>query len=213
MKNLFMFMLVLALLLCGVGQAQAGMIDFSNNAVPGTYNYISTFDSSGFHFQSNSASSGSAIDSATESDPNLQHPAPGDLWAVWLTPNGGGTFSPVGGGTFTLNSIDVSWFDRYYPLENHTWSITGTHADLTTTTVSGTLQPSTFTAQTLNWTNLTSVSFSGNSPNDGWMGVNNIVVNQAVTTAAPEPASMTLLGLGIAGLAGYGLRRRKPAAA
>jgi hypothetical protein len=34
-----------------------------------------------------------------------------------------------------------------------------------------------------------------------------------VSAAAPEPASMALLGIGIAGMAGYGWRRRKLATA
>ena len=34
-------------------------------------------------------------------------------------------------------------------------------------------------------------------------------VDSSGTTAVPEPATMTMLGIGIAGLAGYGWRRRK----
>jgi hypothetical protein len=35
----------------------------------------------------------------------------------------------------------------------------------------------------------------------------------AAATAAPEPASLTLLGIGALGLLGYGWRKRKPAQA
>lgn len=57
------------------------------------------------------------------------------------------------------------------------------------------------------WTNLTSVSFEATAGTGSrYWAMDNIVVN-AATNNVPEPASMALLGLGLAGLAG--LRRRK----
>lgn len=44
------------------------------------------------------------------------------------------------------------------------------------------------------------------------LGLDNVIVT-AAGPSVPEPATLTLLGLGIAGLAGYGWRRRKPAVA
>jgi hypothetical protein len=187
------------------GNAQATTIDFSNYATPGTYGNFSSFTSSGFQFSS-IYSTYTAIDSATESDPNLQHPAPGDLLAVFV--GASVQFAPVGGGTFTLNSLDVNWWDHYYPSLPHIWSITGTFADSTTSTVSGLIQPDQFMAETLNWSNLASVSFGGT---DGWVGINNIEVNAAVAPV-PEPSTWAMMILGFAGIGFMAYRRKsKPA--
>jgi hypothetical protein len=52
------------------------------------------------------------------------------------------------------------------------------------------------------------VTGNGWGANQYWAAFNNIT-----TGAVPEPGAITLLGLGLAGLAGYGLRRRKQAKA
>lgn len=177
---------------CFSASAQATTIDFSNVAAPGTYTNMLSFVSSGFQFQS--YSSYANIDSATDLDPNLQHPAPGDLFAVFLYPYGGGQFSPVGGGTFTLNSLDLNWWDFYQPSDPHNWSITGTFADGSTATVRGVLQPGQFVPETLNWSKLESVSFSGSTPTLGWIGIDNVVVN-----VTPLPPAWTMMMIGLAG--------------
>jgi PEP-CTERM motif len=68
------------------------------------------------------------------------------------------------------------------------------------------------------WTNF-GVSFAGTAESviftgaANEIGFDNITLGSAVATSGtPEPASLALFGIGIAGLAGYGWRRRKMAA-
>jgi hypothetical protein len=53
------------------------------------------------------------------------------------------------------------------------------------------------------------LSFQNVQPGNIGAILDNVSVNQTQAVAAPEPASLTLLSLGLAGMAGYGLRRRK----
>ena len=195
----------------GGGAAYATMIDFSNKEIPGTYNGFQTdnFISSGFHFQvttdyGSGVSYTSVVDSATETDPNLQHPSPGILWAWATLPDGTARVFIDGGQTFTLNSLDVNWFDHYYSNTYHQWSITGIFADGSTQSVSGILSPDAFVTEALGWSHLKSVTISGHADNYGYIGLDNIDVT--VGPAVPEPATWTLLMVGF-GCVG-GLRRR-----
>jgi hypothetical protein len=59
-------------------------------------------------------------------------------------------------------------------------------------------------------------SYASDSSGQNAVSLDTLVVTGPSTTAAPEPASLTLLGIGALGLAGYGWRlrrRRSPAAA
>jgi hypothetical protein len=81
------------------------------------------------------------------------------------------------------------------------------------------LNPNTITAVSLATTNTpgfdsSRISFKGTDVDvnlqDTADGSNNLSLDVTFgATAAPEPASLTLLGLGVAGLAAYGWRRRR----
>jgi hypothetical protein len=190
----------------------ATTIDFSSLTTPGAITSVGpTFVADGFQFQDEYLE-GSGIVSATAL--SYQRPSPVDMWAVFLDHRGvtgGGTFSLVGGGTFTLNSIDiVNPFLDFYTLNTvHSWTLFGTFANGSTALLHGSdpdgyLQPGTFITVTPNWSNLISVDFWGVSGAAGMMGVDNI----DVTTAVPEPSTWAMMILGFLGIGFLAYRRR-----
>jgi hypothetical protein len=205
---------LLAILLSAMSSgASATTIDFSSLVIPGTYNvFTGTVVVGGFQFQPGPTLAGeSIIDSAT--DPTTPHPSPGDMWMVPLDLQGvgGGDFiSEVGGGTFTLNRIDLNmlWGGNPYGWPSQQWELQGWLADGTDTPLlDGTLGPgpNTFVTITPNWSNLISVEFVGLSPYEaGWMGVDNI----DVTTAVPEPSTWAMMILGFLGFGFLAYRRK-----
>jgi hypothetical protein len=126
------------------------------------------------------------------------------------------TLQRTGGGTFDLLSIDLSQF-RPGPALAADVTFTGVRAD--STTVSENFQiPLTPMGQPLNvgtftftgFTDLTSVSWDGGSgvtPFEHFHQFGNIVLQ--VVEPVPEPATLVLFGLGLAGLAGYRWRKRR----
>lgn len=114
----------------------------------------------------------------------------------------------AGGHPFSLQSVDVSeWQDTFSRgnVLTVTGSLQGGGTVQTTFTTDQTFGFETFTFGSA-WQNLVSVSFVDLNPNTnfGKLGFDGIVVNQQ---QVPEPTTLALLGLSLAGLAAS--RRRK----
>jgi hypothetical protein len=220
MKTATKLLAALAAAMIGISSAEATTIDFSNADnplnpyVPG--GYASTFPyapftASGFIFETN-ALQGYLV-SYSMSHP-FQVPSGSDLFAIFLQPTGSGAFSPVGGGTFTLNSLNMNWWDYVWDAVPHPYSVTGVFADSSTLTISGAVNPGQFIPLALNWANLKSVSFSGSAgaawDGGGFVGISDVIVNNSLPVPEPETYALMLAGLG---LIGFVVRRRKRQAA
>jgi hypothetical protein len=201
-----------ALMVCST--AQAAIIDFEDNVVPVGFNTVGDVISGGFLFDSpvDHAHLHISGDANVLTENGTNYYAADDF--VGINPI---TMSLVGGGTFSLNSLDYAEFlqdNRVATSLTITGNLFGggtvqqiVALDFIRDGLGGVndFQTTVFDGS---WANLVSVEFkgSGSTNGDDYFALDNIVVNQ--TAPVPEPTSMALLGIG-AGITAVGAIRRR----
>ena len=193
------WMAAVIMLLGGIGQvskANADVVTFDdatgNSLLFTTFSNGGSFSDGGLTFTNQGANymyvwDGSSPNSNGTNNNIFTGFTAGDYEAITKT----------GGGAFDLNSIDlaISWYDS-----NPSEVITVNGAPLTIT--------QTLTTYNLNLTNVTEVDISGLPSQAGYWTADNIVFN---ASAVPEPATITLLGIAVAGMAAPAWKRWRKA--
>ena len=182
------------------GQLYAVVIDFEDNAVSPGGNIIgSDITSGGFFFES-STNHTHLMNDAFGLGNGTTYLVIDDFKGTQIM-----TISPVGGGAFSLQSIDfgeaVNETDQHATFVNVTGNFSG--GGVVTKLVDldlifdGPGGANDFQTEFFNWSNLVNVVLDGGGQNaNSYYGIDNMSI--------PEPATICLLGLG-----GFLLRRRK----
>ena len=189
-----------------VTTAHANVIDFNDN--PDNVYWISTVTSDGYVATGDDQEYGGtplgtafAIDGEGPSNGTIHL----NSWTN-SSSDSAWTLTQQGGGLFSLSAFDFASGDPVGSDDVSMLTLTGTKADNGTVTETYSLSQDTFQTLTVNadFTNLVSVQFDAYGL-DNRAAYDNIVVDATV----PEPASLALLGIGLAGMAVA--RRRKTA--
>jgi hypothetical protein len=199
----------------GASAAQATTITFDGIAPAGTYAYYypgAAFTPTAGYTMSFTGQTAFIFDTAFYASNSYYASNGTDYLRLYQSTT---TLKNSSGALFSVNSIDLA--NSYTSTAtaspyNATATLTGTFADGKTVTTSYVLSNNNFastndytTALLAGFTNLTSFTIAATGYN---LNVDNIVINQAAANV-PEPASVALLGLG---LAGFAVARRRKAA-
>jgi hypothetical protein len=179
------------------GQAGATMVDFEDVAVAsGSFTNESDVTSNGFTF--NTATNHSHLaNNFTGVDNGGTYLGIDDA----AGPNPTIMFEGLNGDSFNLRTVDLAEWNT---------SASATSVELTGFYAAGGTVSETvvfdqvygaFQTEVLNWAGLSQVQFEGFGPSGNYYAIDNLDLS-----VVPEPASMTLLGLGLAGVA---VRRRR----
>lgn len=191
--------LIASLLALAMGPASAAVINFNEVAHDGDWaSYVHPLTSGGFLFTNSNGTN----DSLGVWGRNITEQADPGFAAVFVNySQSTTTMTRVGGGLFDFTSIDLA--DVYNTGASVTIAFDFGGGDLANVTLDQLVGLQTFS---FNRTGLSSVSWVTVSGDNGWSQFDNVVVD-ANGGQVPEPGSLALLGLGLAGLAA--LRRKR----